>query len=116
MQQASAVKLTGQRYLRSPLYWICVPSLLSALLASEAFSIDLGRNDMASAIELIASGFVRVKDRAALERMREHRGRLLQECQMRSAGGFRSEVLETSLQDDVAALDAALSRLQTPAE
>jgi hypothetical protein len=71
---------------------------------------------MASAIELIASGFVRVKDRASLERMREHRSRLLQECRMRSAGGFRSEVLETSLQDDVAALDAALSRLQATAE
>ena len=71
---------------------------------------------MASAIELIAQGFVRVKDRAALERMREHRGRLLQEYRMRSAGWFRSEVLETSLQDDVAVLDKALSRLQAPTE
>ena len=69
---------------------------------------------MASAIELIASGLVRVKDRAALERMREHRIRLLQECRMRSAAGFRSEVLETSLQEDVEAVDAALSRLQEP--
>ena len=70
---------------------------------------------MSSAIELIANGFVRVKDRAALERMREHRGRLLQEYRMRpSAGWFRSEVLEASLQDDLAVLDAALSRLQPP--
>jgi len=69
---------------------------------------------MASAIEVIANGFVRVKDRAALERMREHRSRLLQEYRMRSAGPFRFEVLETSLQDDLAVLDAALSRLQPP--
>lgn len=66
---------------------------------------------MASAIEKIANGFVRIKDRAALERMREHRGRLLQEYQMRSAGWFRLQVLETSLQEDLAVLDAALSRL-----
>lgn len=63
---------------------------------------------MVSAIEQIANGFVRVKDRAALERMRV---RLLEEYQRRSAGWFRSEVLETSLQDDIAVVDAALSRL-----
>jgi hypothetical protein len=71
---------------------------------------------MASAVEQIANGFVRVKDRAALERMREHRSRLLQEYQMRSAQWFRSEVLETCLQDDLAVLDAALSRLQSSGE
>jgi len=71
---------------------------------------------MASAIEQIANGFVRVRDRAALERMREHRGRLLQEYKMRPAQWFRPEVLETSLQDDVAVLDAALSRLEASGE
>lgn len=71
---------------------------------------------MASAVEQIANGFVRVKDRAALERMREHRSRLLKEYQMRPAQWFRSEVLETSLQDDIAVLEAALSRLQSSGE
>ena len=71
---------------------------------------------MASAVEQIASGFVRVKDRAALERMREHRSRLLQEYRMRPTRWFRSEVLETSLQDDLAVLEAALSRLQALGE
>jgi hypothetical protein len=71
---------------------------------------------MASAIEQIANGFVRVKDRAALERMREHRGKPLEEYRMRPAGWFRSQVLETSLQDDVAVLDAALSRLSASGE
>ena len=71
---------------------------------------------MASAVEQIANGFVRVNDRAAWERMREHRSRLLQEYRMRPVQWFRSEVLETSLQDDVAVLDAALSRLQDSGE
>lgn len=71
---------------------------------------------MPSAIEQIANGFVRVRDRAALERMREHRSRLLEEYRARRAGWFRSEVLETSLQDDVAVLDAALSRLSASSE
>jgi hypothetical protein len=66
---------------------------------------------MASAIEQIANGFVRIKDRAALQRMREHRSKLLQEYRMRpEAGWFRSKILETSLQDDLAVLDAALAR------
>jgi hypothetical protein len=71
---------------------------------------------MASAVEQIANGFVRVKDRAALERMREHRSRLLQEYRTRPVQWFRSEVLETSLQDDVAVLDAALLQLQASGE
>ena len=71
---------------------------------------------MASAVQQIAEGFVRVKDRAALERMREHRGRLLQEYRMRNAAWFRSEVLETSLADDVAVIDEALSRLTAAPE
>ena len=71
---------------------------------------------MASAVEQIANGFVCVKDPAALERMREHRSRLFQEYRTRSARWFRSEVMETSLQDDLAVLDAALSRLQALGE
>src|SRR5205085_7283207 len=106
------VKLTDQLYRRASLFWICVPIVPAALLPLLSFLVDLGSSSMASAIELIASGFVRVKDRAALERMREHRGRLLQEYRMQPAGWFRSEVLETSLQDEVAVLDKSLSRLQ----
>lgn len=71
---------------------------------------------MANAVELIANGLVRVRDRAALEQMREHRSRLLQEYRMRSAGWFRSETLEKSLQDDVNVIDEALSRLSPTSE
>lgn len=71
---------------------------------------------MGRAIEHIADGLVRLKDRAALERMREHRNKLLQEYRMRSSDWFRSEVLETALRDDVQVLNEALSRLPSEGE
>ncbi len=71
---------------------------------------------MTKAIEQIVDGYVRLKDRVALERMREHRSRLLQEYRMRSGQGFRSEVLEAALQDDMSVLDEALSRFPSSGE
>ena len=71
---------------------------------------------MSSAIELIVSNYVRLKDRAALERMREHRSKLLQENRLRAAEGFRVETLQAALEDDVSMLDDALSRLSTSGE
>jgi len=66
---------------------------------------------MSEAIEIIASHYVRLKDRVALERMRDHRNNLLQNYRVRAAQGFRVETLETSLQEDVNVLNDALSRL-----
>jgi hypothetical protein len=66
---------------------------------------------MGEAIEIIASHYVRLKDRVALERMRDHRNNLLQNYRVRAAQGFRVETLETSLQEDVNVLNDALSRL-----
>ena len=68
---------------------------------------------MSSAIELIVSNYVRLKDRVTLERMREHRSKLLQENRLRAAEGFRVETLQAALEDDVSVLDDALSRLST---
>jgi hypothetical protein len=68
---------------------------------------------MSRAIELIVGNYVRLKDRAALERMREHRSKLLQENRLRAAEGFRVETLQAALEDDVSVLDEALSRLST---
>ncbi|MBR1122705.1 hypothetical protein JQ628_14350 [Bradyrhizobium lablabi] len=68
---------------------------------------------MSEAIKVIAGHYVRLKDRAALESMREHRNRLLQNYRIHAAQGFRVETLEKSLQSDVDALDEALSRLST---
>jgi hypothetical protein len=71
---------------------------------------------MSKAIEHIASGYVRLKDRVALEQMREHRNKLLQEYRMRPADWLRSEALETALREDVQVLNDALSRLTSESE
>lgn len=63
------------------------------------------------AIEQIAEGLVRGKNREALEKMKEHRQTLLSQYRMRSASWFRSDQLESSLKDDVAVLEQALDSL-----
>jgi hypothetical protein len=66
---------------------------------------------MGEAIEIIVGNYVRLKDRVALERMLEHRNKLLQNYRFHTAQGFKVETLETSLQEDVIALSDGLSRL-----
>ena len=68
---------------------------------------------MSEAIKNIADHYVRLKDRVALERMREHRNKLLQNYRVHASQGFRVETLEKSLEGDLDALDEALSRLST---
>ena len=71
---------------------------------------------MSEAIGLIVDGYVRLKDRVALERMREHRDKLLQNYRVHASQGFRVSSLETSLQEDITAINDALSRLSTIAQ
>jgi hypothetical protein len=66
---------------------------------------------MSEAMRSIASHYVRLKDRVALERLRDHRNKLLQDYRIHMAQGFRVETLETALQGDLDALDEALSSL-----
>ncbi len=66
---------------------------------------------MSEAIRIIAGHYVRLKDRMALEQMRDHRNKLLQNYRIHAAHGFRVEALEKSLQGDVEAIDEALSRI-----
>lgn len=66
---------------------------------------------MTKPIEFIVRSYIQLRDRAALERMREHRNRLLQENRFRAAEGFRAEELEIALQTEVDTLDEALARL-----
>jgi hypothetical protein len=68
---------------------------------------------MSEAITNIASHYVRLKDRVALERMREHRNKLLQDYRVYASQGFRIQTLETTLQSDLDALDEALARIPT---
>jgi hypothetical protein len=68
---------------------------------------------MSEAIQIITNTYVQLKDRVALERMREHRNQLLQNYRIQAAQGFRVLTLETSLQEDMTAIDDALSRLSS---
>ncbi len=66
---------------------------------------------MAKAIEQIANSLVRAQNRAELERLRDHRARMVHDYRLRPFHAIRSESLETSLEDDIKVLDEALSRL-----
>ena len=66
---------------------------------------------MSEAIQIITNNYVRLKDRLTLEQMREHRNNLLQNYRIHASQGFRVQTLETSLQEDLHAIDDALSRL-----
>ena len=68
---------------------------------------------MSEAIRIITGHYAQLKDGAALEQMREHRNKLLQDYRVDAAQGFRVETLETSLQGDMDAIDEALSRIST---
>jgi hypothetical protein len=68
---------------------------------------------MSEAIRIITRDYAKLKDRVALEQMREHRKKLLQNYRVGAAQGFRVETLETSLQGDMDTIDEALSRIST---
>ena len=73
----------------------------------------LGACLMSEAVKIIADNYVRLKDRVALERMREHRNKLLQDYRIQAGQGFIVQTLATSLQGDLDVLDEALSRFPT---
>lgn len=68
---------------------------------------------MSDAIRIITGHYAQLKDRVALEQMREHRNKLLQNYRIGAAQGFRVETLETSLQGDMDAIDEALARISS---
>lgn len=82
------------------------------VLSSRAtFSLLFLGRYMSEAIRIITGHYSHLKDRVALEQMREHRNKLLQNYRIGAARGFRVVTLETSLQGDLEAIDEALSHL-----
>jgi hypothetical protein len=67
---------------------------------------------MTKAIEQIVGGYVTLKNREALRKMREHRQRLLHESRMHTGSWVSVESLSSVLQQDLNVIDAALSGLE----
>jgi hypothetical protein len=67
---------------------------------------------MSEAVKLVVDGFVNLKDRVALEEMRQHRQRLRGELQQRAGGldvvGYSLKIIDADLQ----AIEDGFARLQ----
>jgi len=70
---------------------------------------------MTKAIEHIVAGYVTLKNREALQEIRDHRPRLLHNSRMHSGSWGSVESLNSMLQEDIRIVDAALSGLQEEA-
>jgi hypothetical protein len=64
------------------------------------------------AIEHIVAGYVTLKNRQALEEIRGHRQRLLQNSRMHAGSWVSVEGLTSALQEEISIVDAALKRLE----
>ena len=67
---------------------------------------------MSEAVKLVVDGFVSLKDRVALEEMRQHRLRLRGELQQRAGGldvvGYSLKIIDADLQE----IEDGFARLQ----
>jgi hypothetical protein len=66
---------------------------------------------MTRAIERIVAGYVTLKNREALQEIRDHRQRLLQHSRMHAGSWVSVESLNSVLQEDISIVDAALDGL-----
>jgi hypothetical protein len=66
---------------------------------------------MSEATRLIADGFVRLKDRKALEELREHRQKLLNQMRDQPKGWVDTSKTMQIFADDLNVISAALDRL-----
>ena len=67
---------------------------------------------MTKAIENIVAGYVTLKNRQALEEIRDHRQRLLQNSRMHAGSWVSVESLTSALQEEISIVDAALKGLE----
>ena len=67
---------------------------------------------MTEAIEYIVAGYVTLKNRQALEEIRAHRQRLLQNSRMQAGSWVSVKSLTSALEEEISIVDAALERLE----
>ena len=66
---------------------------------------------MTKAIEHIVAGYSTLKNRKALEEIRDHRRRLLNDYRMRSGSGMNFDWINAELQEEIGVVEDALSKL-----
>ena len=66
---------------------------------------------MTKAIEHIVAGYVTLKNRIALEEIRDHRRKLLNDSRMRTTGPLRFDSINVELQEEISAAEAGLEQL-----
>lgn len=67
---------------------------------------------MSEAVKLIVDAYVNLKDRAAIEELREHRRALRETLQAQTNGVFDPSYLTGVIDGDLEAIEAGLARLQ----
>ncbi|WP_342728590.1 hypothetical protein AAFG07_19055 [Bradyrhizobium sp. B097] len=63
------------------------------------------------AIEQIIAGYVSLKNRQALEQLRDHRQHLLDDVRTHSVPGFSPSVVNETLAEEIELIEGALARL-----
>ena len=63
-----------------------------------------------NAIEQIIAGYVSLKNRQALEQLRDHRQQLLDDVRTHSVPGFRPSVVNETLVEEIELIEGALAR------
>jgi hypothetical protein len=66
---------------------------------------------MTKAIEHIVAGYSTLKNRKALEEIRDHRRRLLNDYRMRNGSGMNFDWINAELQEEIGVVEEALSKL-----
>ena len=67
------------------------------------------------AIEQIIAGYVSLMDRQALQELRDHRRRLLDDVRTHSVPGFSPSIVDETLREEIELIEGALARFDEAA-
>jgi hypothetical protein len=91
---------------------VALRSLPEMLAIVREGSSQIGASSMSEAIEGIVSALVRLRDREALEKLRDHRRALLTDLnKIRADLNFNTSLAHRTIANDLAEIDAGLEQL-----